>query len=84
VVESKNDVDDSRSELFEPGGYGIVDLTASYRPLDSLAIRVGLFNLTDKTYWRWSEVRGLSPGDPLVSALSAPGRNAAISFSMQW
>ena len=75
---------DGRSETFETPGYGIVDLTASYRFSPTMVMRAGLFNLTDKRFWRWSEVRGLAASDPLIDVLSAPGRNASLSFSIHW
>ncbi|MFW7523540.1 TonB-dependent hemoglobin/transferrin/lactoferrin family receptor [Vibrio ostreicida] len=36
----------------------VIDLTAYYRPMDDLTLRAGLFNLTDKKYWKWNDVRG--------------------------
>jgi hemoglobin/transferrin/lactoferrin receptor protein len=68
--------------LFSVPGHGIVDLTSSWRPSDRLTLRAGVFNLGDKTWWRWGEVRGVPAGDPQVAARSAPGRSASVSFSL--
>jgi hemoglobin/transferrin/lactoferrin receptor protein len=84
LVDAHDRVADDRSETFETPGYGIVDLTASYQVNTNMAVRAGIFNLTDKRYWRWSEVRGLAADDPLINVLSAPGRNASFSFSIHW
>jgi hemoglobin/transferrin/lactoferrin receptor protein len=69
-------------EHFRVPGYGIVDLTTAWRPTERLTLRAGLFNVGDKTWWRWGEVRRLPAGDPLIPARSAPGRSASISFSL--
>jgi outer membrane receptor protein involved in Fe transport len=40
---------------------------------------VGIFNVFDETYWRWSAVRARPEGDPMIGALSAPGRHGSVS-----
>ena len=35
----------------------VIDLTAYYRPIKDLTLSAGLFNLTDRKYWKWSDVR---------------------------
>lgn len=72
-------VDDSELDLFEPAGYAVFDLTAGYSPRSNVRVNAGIFNLTDKTYWRWASVRGRPEGDPLVDVLAAPGRYGAVS-----
>jgi len=73
-------VDQSLTELYEPDGYVVFDLTARYEPRHNVRIHVGLFNITNETYWRWASVRGRPEGDPLTDLLAAPGRNGAISM----
>jgi hemoglobin/transferrin/lactoferrin receptor protein len=67
---------------FSVPGYGMVDLTAAWRATGRLTLRAGVFNLTDKTWWRYAEVRGLPADDALVPARSAPGRSLSASFSL--
>lgn len=74
--------DDGAQAFFSVPGHGVVDLTTAWHGTDRLTIRAGLFNLGDKTWWRWGDVRRLPAGDPLVPALSAPGRSARISFTL--
>ncbi|MDZ7784152.1 MAG: TonB-dependent hemoglobin/transferrin/lactoferrin family receptor [Halioglobus sp.] len=78
----KSRVDDSEVDLFEPDGYAVFDLTAGYSPVDNLRVNAGVFNLTDKTYWRWAAVRGRPVDDPLVDVLAAPGRYYAVSVHL--
>jgi len=43
-----------------------------------------LLNLTDRVYWNWSDVRGLSPTDPVVPYLAQAGRSISVSVNMNW
>lgn len=72
-------VDETEDDFFEPDGYMVFDLTAGFAPNPDVRVNVGLFNLTDKTYWRWGSVRGRPEGDPLIDLLAAPGRYGAMS-----
>ena len=38
----------------------IVDLTAYYKPMQEMTIRAGIMNLTNKKYYKWNDVRGLT------------------------
>jgi hemoglobin/transferrin/lactoferrin receptor protein len=76
--------DESAGRLFKPAGYGLVDAYLSYRPGRSLTLRAGILNLTDRTYWAWTDVRGLAPDDPVIPYLSGPGRRFTVGIDMQW
>jgi hemoglobin/transferrin/lactoferrin receptor protein len=79
-----DDRDESRGELFKPAGHAVFDLFYTQRLGDRTTFRAGLLNLTDKTYWNWSDVRGLSPTDPVMPYLAQPGRNVSVSFNFNW
>jgi hemoglobin/transferrin/lactoferrin receptor protein len=79
-VDKKRRVDDSLVDLYETDGYGIVDLIGHYRFSDRAELVAGIFNLTDKTYWEWSDVRGLANDDPNVDLYARPGINGSLSF----
>ena len=70
-----------RHSLFNPAGYSIFDFFVNYQVSKNQNIRLGLFNLTDKEYWDWQQVRNFSEDDVLVDALSKPSRNISLSFS---
>ena len=78
-VAKQDEVDDSRMDLFKPDGFALLDLTASYRFTPDVWVNAGLFNVFDKTHWRWSTVRARPDDDPLIDTLSAPGRYASVS-----
>jgi hemoglobin/transferrin/lactoferrin receptor protein len=66
---------------FRPDESAIIDATAFYRITDNFTIRAGIFNITDKKYALWSDVRGLSASSSITDAFTQPGRNASISIS---
>ncbi|HDS1735057.1 MULTISPECIES: TonB-dependent receptor [Pseudomonas] len=99
LVKRKNRVDDTRffapdgsSSRFRTPGYGVLDLTGFYKITDDLTVNGGLYNLTDKKYWQWDDVRkyasvganGQSEAAVTQPAnldrLTAPGRNFAINL----
>ncbi len=84
AVDGQDRVDDSTANLFETSSFVTTDLMASYQfntsRLRDVRMDVGVFNVFDKTYWRWSSVRNRIEGDPLTGTLSAPGRYASVSL----
>ena len=93
LVKRKNRVDDSAfyapdgvSKQFRTPGYGVLDLTGFYKVTDDVTVNAGLYNLTDKKYWQWDDVRGYDGiGEAGATApanldrLTMPGRNFAIN-----
>ncbi|WP_053214461.1 TonB-dependent receptor [Pseudomonas sp. Q12-87] len=94
LVKQKDRVDDSNfkspdgvSSQFKTPGFGILDLTGFYKVTSDITVSGGLYNLTDKKYWLWDDVRGydsvgeaavLSPAN--LDRLTAPGRNFAVNL----
>ena len=66
-------------QQFNPGGYGVVDVTAYYQAGEALTFRAGLFNITNKKHWHLNNVGGIAENLPRLDRLSQPGRNAAVS-----
>ncbi|WP_440093185.1 TonB-dependent receptor [Pseudomonas syringae] len=93
LVKRKTRVDDSSfhspdgtSSQFKTPGFGILDLTGYYKVSDDVTLNAGLYNLTDKKYWRWDDVRGYDGvGEAGVTApanldrLTQPGRNFSVN-----
>ncbi|MBJ9976120.1 TonB-dependent hemoglobin/transferrin/lactoferrin family receptor [Pseudomonas sp. S75] len=93
LVKRKTRVDDSTffapdgaSAQFRTPGYGVLDLTGFYKVSDDVTVNAGLYNLTDKKYWQWDDVRGYDGlGEAAVTQpanldrLTQPGRNFAIN-----
>ena len=69
---------------FVPDAVTLVDLTAYWNITPTTALRAGLFNLTDETYWWWSDVRGLGASSTVKDAYTAPGRNVSASLTYRF
>ncbi|MVV49462.1 TonB-dependent receptor [Pseudomonas sp. PB120] len=94
LVKKKDRVDNSSfkspdgvSSQFKSPGFGILDLTGFYKVTDDVTVNAGVYNLTDKKYWLWDDVRGydgvgeasvLSPAN--LDRLTQPGRNFAVNL----
>jgi hemoglobin/transferrin/lactoferrin receptor protein len=79
-----SDRDESAGELFNPPGHAVFDLILTQALGERALLRAGVRNLTDRTWWHWSNVRGLAPGDPVLPSLAQPGRNLIVSLEMNW
>ena len=76
--------DESGGELFSPPGHAVFDLFLSRQFGNRLTLRAGITNLTDRTYWAWSDVRGLGPDDPVIPYLARPGTSFVLGADMNW
>lgn len=70
---------------FKAPGYGVVDLTAYWRPshLKGLVLQAGLFNAFDKTYWNALDVPS-AVGARTLDRYTEPGRNFSVSLTYQY
>ncbi len=76
--------DESSGEVFKPAGHAVFDLFLTQRLGNRTIVRAGLHNLTDRTYWNWSDVRGVKPNDPILPFLAQAGRSASLSLNVVW
>lgn len=77
---------DGASTQFQTPGFGVLDLSGFYKVTNDVTVNAGLYNLADKKYWLWDDVRGYdSAGEASVTApanldrLTAPGRNFSVN-----
>ncbi|KQY88646.1 TonB-dependent receptor domain-containing protein [Pelomonas sp. Root1444] len=68
---------------FVPAGYTVLDLAAGWQitPVWSLSARID--NVTDRKYWRWTDVRGLTTASAALDAYTAPGRQFGLVLQAQ-
>jgi hemoglobin/transferrin/lactoferrin receptor protein len=78
----EKDIDQTDGERFATPSWATIDLSAGWRPTDSLEFRAGIFNLADESYWRWLDVANLESGNPMIPLLTRPGRS--YSLSARW
>ena len=69
---------------FRPDAYTIIDATAFVRIADRFTVRAGLFNLLNKKYIDYADVRGLSNTSLITDAFSQAGRNVSVSLSAKF
>lgn len=90
LVARKNRI--NKEELANPisrSGYGLVDLTGWWQLTDNLSVNAGIYNLTDKRYWNWNDVREATGNTPTQASqlnkafYSQIGRYGAISFIVE-
>ena len=84
LVDGQDRVDESNVDLFTPGGFVTIDMLTSFEPLRNVRMDLGLYNLLDETYWRWSAVGTRPEGDPMIGALAAPGRHGSVSVHVDF
>lgn len=65
---------------FAPPAYTVLDLGASWRFDRATTLVLALDNATDKTYWRWSDMRGVAASSPVLDAYTAPGRSVSATL----
>ncbi|HFC30954.1 MAG TPA: TonB-dependent receptor, partial [Oceanospirillales bacterium] len=82
-VAKQDRVSTERHDLFQPAGYSVYDLFIDYKLAEKQNLRFGLFNLTNKKYWDWQQVRNFEENDAVLQALSKPSRNLSFSYSIE-
>ncbi len=75
----------SRPHFLSPG-FSKLDVLAftSLNWNGSWRLQGGVFNVLNRTYWRWEEVRNLYQGDSYLPRFSQPGRNFSVSLTYSW
>lgn len=84
AVRRKSQVDQSTGPAFIPPGYFTLDLLAHADIGERLRINAGVFNLTDKKYWDWTDVRGRPAGDAVIERFTRSGLNASASATVRF
>jgi hemoglobin/transferrin/lactoferrin receptor protein len=81
---AQNRIDETAGERFHSPSWITADLTTAWHINDHFDLRAGAYNLTDETYWRWSDVSLFDSNNPMIDLLSRPGRNYSVSARFQW
>lgn len=78
-----NRVDDSFGVQFRPPGYAVFDLFGQYRLSDVLRLDLGVYNLGDRTYWEWADVRGRLATDVALDRFTRSGRSVQATLVLE-
>jgi hemoglobin/transferrin/lactoferrin receptor protein len=69
---------------FVPPGVTLVDLAGYVNFTKNLRASAGLYNLTDRQYWYWQDVRELDAGRPDLPRFAQPGLNARLTLTVSF
>lgn len=83
-ADAKTRVDDSDVDVFKPAGYTVFDLFTYFRFTPQARLNLGFFNLGDRQYFDWADVRGRPADDPLLGLYTRPGFNFAANLRIDW
>lgn len=78
----QDDLDETGGALFSPAGYAGFDTFGYWRPTDALRLRAGVYNLTDRAYTAYLDVRGLADDAANLERYQRPGRH--FSLALDW
>jgi len=68
---------------FATPAYEVFDLFATWEMSSRFSLTGGIWNLTNRTYWEWTDARGQTEGSATLDRFTAPGRNASIALRYQ-
>jgi len=72
------------SAYFESPGHALLDLYAHWRFAPAARVDVGVFNLADRKVWQAGLVPVVSATSATLDRYTAPGRNVAVSLSVDF
>lgn len=76
--------DQTAGALYLPPGYSTWDLHAWTDLGENVRLNLSLTNLTDRRYWDWSTLRGLTAGANDIDFYSRPGRGASLGLRVEF
>ena len=74
VKGQRESLDGEGNPLFAAPGYATVDWLLNLFPREGLELSLGVFNITDRQYWRASHTENRPLSDPTLPLLAEPGR----------
>lgn len=69
---------------FVPGGVTLLDLAGYWNVTQNFRLSAGLFNLTDRQYWHWQDVRELDRGRADLGRFAQPGLNTRATATLSF
>lgn len=80
----KGQLDQSAGALYRTSGYGTLDLLVQWQFSKAVRLDLAAFNLTDRTYFDWADVRGRPANDAGILRYSRPGRAFSAALNLDW
>jgi hemoglobin/transferrin/lactoferrin receptor protein len=70
----------TQTAAYAPASYTVLDLGVRWAINPHWTVNANVHNVTDQTYWRWSDVRGIAASSAVIDAFTAPGRQWQLSL----
>jgi len=83
AVSRKTRIDTSAGAINATPGFATVDILGRLRIGSHVTVRAGVFNLFDREYWIWSDVRGLVNPGASFDRYTQPGRTFGVGFKVE-
>ncbi len=74
----------SAAGLYQPAGYGVLDLLAHWWFAPGARVNLGVFNLGDKRYTDWADVPGVAATSATLDRYTRAGRSLSLSIAVDW
>jgi hemoglobin/transferrin/lactoferrin receptor protein len=84
LVHRKDRYSGAIPDQFIPPGYGVFDLLAYANVSDRLQINAGMFNIFDREYYQWLNIRGVENSQRDLTRFAAPGANFGVTVRLHW
>lgn len=91
AVERKHRIDTTTAPVpLASPGFGLLDLLGYWNLSKRATLNFGVFNLTDRKYFLWSDLQGTGGGTAAMGTIASldrfgqPGRNARVTFKYQF
>jgi len=69
---------------FVPAGVTLFDVTGYMNFTKNLRLSAGLYNVTDRQYWYWQDVRDLSSSRADLARFAQPGLNSRVTLTFSF
>lgn len=83
VVGAQRRIDESAGALARSGGHATLDLIGDWKLSESVHLRAAVFNVFDRRYVEWADVRGRAANDPSLDLYTRPGRSASLGVTLR-
>lgn len=83
VVAAQDRVDQSAGALARAGGFATFDLVGGWKLGDDVHLRAAVFNVFDRRYVEWPDVRGRAASDPSLDLYTRPGRSVTLGVTLR-
>ncbi len=79
AAKKAQDIDGAATQFKTPQATTF-DLSGQWRLSRTVRLNAGIYNLTDRKYWNWSDVIGVAANSPVADAYTQPGRYVRVAL----